>query len=330
MTASNTRKILYFIHGGTAVYDLVRSHVPPGFDLVTLEQDSDAERLAKLRDAEVVVVGSPKLERRHVDAAPDLKLVHHQGVGYHDTVDVAALTERGIPLAIAPGGTGEGVSEHTIMLMLAVCKRLAYVDAEMRRGVFHYSDLRPESRQLYGKTVGIVGMGRIGREVARRLLGFGVTLLYHDIVPAGLELEREFRLTRTDMDELLAKSDVVTLHVPLTPETFHMIDRAALAAMKAGTMLINCARGPVVSETALIEALRSGRLGGAGLDVFEQEPPQHPMPLAEFHNVVMTPHIAPGTVDAMHMKLHDVFANVQRLYAGEAVAEPDRVSGEVG
>ena len=317
MTVGTFRKVLYFILGDSGIYGLVRGHVPPGCELATLERGTDDERMEALQDAEVVVVGSPKLERRHIEAAPRLKLVHHQGVGYHDTIDVQALQERGIPMAIAPGGTGEGVSEHTLMLMLAVCKRLTFVDAEMRRGVFHYSDLRTESRQLHGKTVGIIGFGRIGREVARRLQGFGVTVIYHDIVPAGPDLERELRVTRAPLDQVLSRSDVVTLHVPLTPDTFHMIDRAALAAMKPGAMLINCARGPVVSEAALIEALASGRLSGAGLDVFEQEPPKHPMPLAQFRNVVLTPHIAPGTIDAMHMKLTDVFDNVRRLYAGE-------------
>jgi phosphoglycerate dehydrogenase-like enzyme len=243
--------------------------------------------------------------------------VQHQGVGYHDTVDLDALRERQIALALAPGGTSIGVSEHAIMLMLAVCKRLPYVDAELRQGRWHSSDLRAESRQLDGMTVGIVGLGRIGKEVARRLIGFRTTTLYHDIVDMPASVERECRARRVDLATLLRDSDIVTMHVPLTSATHRMIGTEALARMKPGAMLINCARGPVVDEAALVAALDSGRLGGAGLDVFEVEPPPQPTPLARFHNVVLTPHHAPGTRDAMRLKLQDAFANVARFFRGE-------------
>ena len=319
--AASRPKVLYFIQGNAPLYELVRSELPDGYELVTLDGGDEAERLEKLRDAEVVIVGGTRLARHHIEAAPRLRFVQHQGVGYHDTVDVDALRERQIALALAPGGTSIGVSEHTIMMMLAVCKRLAYLDAELRRGVWHANDMRAESRQLFGMTIGIIGLGRIGKEVARHLQGFGVTLLYHDILEMPAEVERELKVQRVSFDALLQASDLVTLHLPLTEQSFHMMNRETIARMKPGAMLINCARGPIVEETALVEALRSGHLAGAGLDTFEIEPPPPPPPFAEFRNVVLTPHNAPGTRDAMRMKMADIFHNVQRFYRSEPLID---------
>lgn len=319
--AQQRPKVLYFAHGPAELYDLLRSHAPPECELVTLETNTVEERLEKIRDAEVVILAGAYLDRRYLAAARRLRLVHFQGVGYHDAIDVAALAEAGIPLCIAPGGTGEGVSEHTIMLILAVCKRLAFVDAEIRRGVWHAHDMRTESRQLYGKTVGIVGLGRVGRAVAHRLRAFGVRMIYHDIAEIPAETERALDVTRVGFEALLAEADVVTLHVPLTEQTHQMMNAARFAAMKPGAIFINCARGPLVDEASLAAALASGHLGGAGLDVMVSEPPRFPTPFDSFRNVVLTPHIAPGTIDAMHMKMDDVFANVRRLLAGEALSD---------
>src|SRR5258708_16545234 len=157
------RKVLYFRPGNEALYDLVRSEMPGGYELVTLASGEDAERLAKIADCEAVIVGGFALTRPYIEAAHRLRLVQHQGVGYHDTVDLEALRERQIALALAPGGTSVGVSEHAIMLMLAVCKRLPFVDAELRQGRWHANDLRAESRQIHGMTVRILGLRRIGK-----------------------------------------------------------------------------------------------------------------------------------------------------------------------
>jgi phosphoglycerate dehydrogenase-like enzyme len=293
--------------------------MPKGYELVTLATGDREERLAKIVDCEAVIIGGHALTRPYIDAAPRLRLVQHQGVGYHDTVDLDALRDRQIALALAPGGTSVGVSEHALMMMLAVCKRLPFVDAELREGRWHANDLRAESRQIHGMTVGILGLGRIGKEVARRLIGFGVSTIYTDILDMPAELEKEIKVTRVGFEELLRRSDILTIHVPLTELTHHLFDTKALAAMKSGAMLINCARGPVVEEAALVAALDSGHLGGAGLDVFEEEPPRHPTPFARFRNVVLTPHHAPGTVDAMREKMREAFSNISRFFSGEAM-----------
>lgn len=317
----NTQKVLYFVHAGPDLYDLVRSHVPEGWTLVTLDTNGEQERLDKIADVDVVVLAGPKLERKYINAASKLRLVHYQGVGYHESADFEALRERGIPFAIAPGGTAESVSEHTIMLMISAYKLGGFVDAEIRRGIWHNHDLRAQSRQIYDKTVGILGMGRVGRAVARRLKPFGARIIYHDIEDVPPQIQEECNARPVGFDELLASSDILTLHAPETALTKNIINARTLGQMRRGAYLVNCARGGLVDEAALLDALKSGHLGGAGLDVRVSEPPPFPDPFNDLVNVVMTPHTAAGNLDAMHMKMADVFANVRRLETGQPLLD---------
>lgn len=309
-------RALYNSHATPEVYEIIASAAPPEVVLLTLERDSDEERKAKLAEADVVIAAGHKLHRGLIEAAPRLRLVHHQGVGYHDTVDTAALAARGIRLALTPEGTTVGVAEHAILLMLAVYKRLPFADAELRQGRFHVNALRPVSRELQGRTVGYIGMGRIGQATAERLRAFGTEGVYFDEF-ARLDPEREaaLGLRRADgLDALLEAAEIVTLHVPLTAATRHLIDDAALAKMRPGSTLINTARGGLVDEAALKRALVSGHLLGAGLDVFETEPTPANHILAPLPNVVLTPHIAAGTRDALTTKMAALFANVERFW----------------
>jgi phosphoglycerate dehydrogenase-like enzyme len=318
-------RVLYLSHATPEVYAIIRAAMRPGFDLVTLEHDDDEERRQRIADCEAVIVAARPLRRSLIEAAPRLRLVHHQGVGYQDTVDVAALRERSIALALTPEGTTTGVAEHTVLLLLAVLKRLPFADAELRQGRFHINALRPVSRELAGMTIGYVGMGRIAQAVAERLRAFATTGLYHD--PAvRLDAARAAALgvSPAGFDELLARADVVTLHLPLTAATRHLVGADALARMKPGAFLINTARGGLVDEAALAAALASGRLAGAGLDVFETEPVSPGHPLAGLANVVLTPHIAAGTRDALATKMRAVFANIERFFRGEPLANEIR------
>ena len=311
-------KVLYLSHATREVYDIIRAAVPAGFELVTLETNDDAERKRRIADCEAVIAASYPLRRDVIDAAARLRLVHHQGVGYQDTLDLAALKARGIPVAFTPEGTTTGVAEHTVLLMLAVVKLLPFADSELRAGRFHINALRPASRELAGMTIGYVGMGRIARATVERLHSFGTTGVYHDpAVRLAAEEEAALGVRAADLDEVLRSADIVTLHVPLTPGTRNLIDRAALARMKPGAYLVNTARGGLIDETALVEALAGGRLAGAGLDVFETEPLPAGHPLAAFRNVVLTPHISAGTRDALAMKMRAIFANIARFYRGE-------------
>jgi phosphoglycerate dehydrogenase-like enzyme len=317
-------KVFYHVKARQDFYDLIRSTMPADrYELLVMEGDSQEERLAKLAEAEMVIVGGLRLSEAEIEAAGRLRLVLHQGVGYHDTVATDALMKRQIRLAVTPQGTSEGVAEHAIMMMLATGRRLAYCDAELREGRWHSNTFRSTARQLLGATVGIIGLGRIGKQVAKRLIGFGTRTIYTDLLEMAPEIERDLQVTRATFDEILTHSDFITLHVPLTDSTHHMIDTAAIARMRPGTTLINCARGPVASQEALLEGLRSGHLGGVGLDVFEIEPLPAPNPFAEFPNVVLTPHHAPGTRDTMVIKFSEIFANADRFFSG------DRMENEI-
>ncbi|MBH68650.1 MAG: 3-phosphoglycerate dehydrogenase [Rhodospirillaceae bacterium] len=312
------RKVLYLVKAGEEFYELIRSVMPlDRYELLTLEDGTEKERHSLLSEVEMVIVGGIRMSEEDVEAAKKLRLVLHQGVGYHDTVATGLLMERQIRLALTPQGTSEGVAEHTIMMMLAVGRRLTFCDSELRKGIWHSNTFRSSARQLMGSTVGIIGLGRIGRQVAQRLIGFNTKTLYTDLLEIPREIERELHVTRTTLDGLLSESDFVTLHVPLTKLTHHLIDAAALAKMKPEVTLINCARGPVVSEKALLRALIAGQIGGVGLDVFETEPPVAPSPFAEFPNVVLTPHHAPGTRDTMIVKFREIFLNADRFFSGE-------------
>jgi phosphoglycerate dehydrogenase-like enzyme len=306
------RKVLYLSHATAEVYSIIRDAVPSGYELLTLEQDDDGERRSKIARCEVVVVAATPLRKPLIDCAAKLELVHHQGVGWQDTTDHAALRHRRIPLAFTPEGTTTGVAEHTVLLILAALKRLPYADAELRQGRFHINALRPVSRELCGMTVGYVGMGRIARAVAERLAPFGTRGIFFDPAVSSRE-----GLERKSFAEVLEQSDVVTLHVPLTPETRRLIDRESLARMKRGAYLVNTARGGLVDEQALFEMLQANHLAGAALDVFEEEPVRAGHPLARLPNVVLTPHIAVGTRDALATKMRTIFANVERFYRGE-------------
>lgn len=309
------KRVFYISHAPPEVYAIIRAQAPAGLELVTLERDSDEERRERIATCEVVIVAANPLRKPLIDAARRLELVHHQGVGWQDTTDHAELKARGIPLALTPEGTTVGVAEHTVLLMLSILKLLPFADAELRQGRFHVNALRPGSRELAGMTVGYVGMGRIARAVATRLRAFGTRGVFFDPDVAAFE-----DLERKSLDAVLAGSDVLSLHLPLTRETRHLIGAAELARMKPGAYLVNTARGGLVDESALIAALESGRLAGAALDVFETEPLPAGHPLTKLRNVVLTPHISAGTRDALSTKMRALFANVERFYRGEPLA----------
>jgi phosphoglycerate dehydrogenase-like enzyme len=311
----NLRRVLYLSHAPEKVYALWRARMPEGCELLTLSTNNDAERLEKLALADAVIVAPAVLKPEWVALAPRLQLVQHQGVGWEGETPIAALRERGIRLAINPLGTPEVVSEHALALTFACLRHIPRADAAMRRGEWLGTAIRPISRNLRGRTVGIVGMGRIGSAVAALLQPFGVRGLYADPavqLPEGLELALNFR--RVPLEVLLRESEVVTLHLPATAATRHIINDATLATMKPDAVLVNCARGAVVDEAALARALAAGTIRAAGIDVFDPEPPLPDNPLLELSNVVLTPHVAAGTMDAMMAKVEGATANLGRFF----------------
>ena len=309
------KKVFYLSHATPEVYSIIRATTPDGFELVTLEQNSDGERCGKIAECQVVIVAATPLRKPVIEAAKQLELVHHQGVGWQDTTDHRELKLRGISLALTPEGTTVGVAEHTVLMILAALKLLPFADSELRQGRFHVNALRPASRELSGLTVGYIGMGRIARAAAERLGAFGTRGIFFDpMVAAAPGLEHR------SFDQVLQEADVITLHLPLTAETRGLIGADQIARMKRGAYVVNTARGGLIDEAALVGALESGHLAAAALDVFETEPLPAGHPLTLMDNVVLTPHISAGTRDALQTKMRALFSNLQRFYRGEPLA----------
>jgi phosphoglycerate dehydrogenase-like enzyme len=313
-------RVLYWSQAPESVYAVLRRCASGIAELDTLSSDNQQLRAQALATADVVIVAAQPLTAADVAIAGKLKLVHHQGVGYQDTVPVACLAERGIRLALTPDGTTTGVAEHTVLLMLAVSKRLSHVDAELRQGRWHVNTYRSESREISGMTVGYIGFGRIGQAVATRLQAFGARAVFFDPAIEAKRLKLgDVEAFALPMDELLATSDIVSLHLPFSPAARHLIDAAAMAKMKPGSILINASRGGLIDEDALASALQSDHLAGAGLDCFEKEPAIKDHPLFAFHNVVVSPHCAAATIDALQTKMNALFGNIGRWQRGEAM-----------
>jgi phosphoglycerate dehydrogenase-like enzyme len=277
-------------------------------------QMTEDELLAALPGVRATVAGSEPYTTRVLAASPALRVIARVGVGY-DAVDLAAATAHGAAVTIAPGTNQDAVAEHAFSLILGLAKDVVAGHLGTRAGRWPRGITRP----VRGTTLGLAGLGRIGKSVALRGLAFGMRVLAYDPVPDtafaaghGIEL--------VGMDRLLAESDFLSLHLPLTPESRHLINRDTLARMKPGAFLINTARGGLVREADLVEALRSGRLAGAGLDVYEREPPP-PGPLLELDNVLLTPHAAGTDTRSLADMALSAAESIAALRRGEWPAE---------
>ena len=253
-----------------------------------------------------------------------MRWVHKWGIGL-DRIELPALERRGIGLAITAGANSQPVAELALALMLAVYRRIPYVNRVMRQGQWPTPEMRETCFQIQGKTVGLLGFGQIGQRLAQLLLGFDVTLLYHDLHAASPQTEQRLRARAVGLDELLARSDILSLHAPLTEATRHVLNAARLAAMKPGAILVNTSRGGLIDEAALFAALQSGHLRGAGLDAFDPEPPAADHPLFQLDQVVLSPHAGGGVFDNVAPVARHAFGNLARWQRGEAVGAPDLV-----
>ncbi|GIW94780.1 MAG: hypothetical protein KatS3mg110_2821 [Pirellulaceae bacterium] len=254
----------------------------------------EAETIAELAGVRAVLAGGGEPYTERVFAAlPELRVVARAGVGY-DRVDVQAATRHGVVVTITPTANHEAVAEHTLALLLALAKNIVANDRRTREGGWRSELARP----LRGQTLGLVGLGRIGRSVALRALAMGMRVIAFDVNPPQ-PFVSQHQIPIVPFHELLAQSDVVSLHCPLTPQTRGLFHREVFRQMKPGALFINTARGGLVVERDLVEALTDGTLGGAGLDVFETEPPAPQNPLFALPNVVVSPHVASADTRAM-------------------------------
>lgn len=275
--------------------DLLRS--VPGWVVDARAQRAREQLAADLADADALIVRSATtVDAGLIEAAPGLRVIARAGTGV-DNVDVDAATARGIVVMNAPGANSISVAELAIGLMLALSRNIAGADALMKQGV--WDKKRLTGAELRGKTLGIVGLGRIGQEVAARARAFGMTIVAHDPFISE-QVAEGLGLQLMPLDDLCAVADYLTLHLPVTSETRHMIDRDRLAKCKAGVRIVNTARGELIDDAALADALESGSVAGAALDVFENEPPVD-WRLPQMRQVVATPHIAASTVEAQEL-----------------------------
>jgi len=278
----------------------------------------------------LVTLLSDPIDAEVLDALPRLKIVAQYAVGY-DNIDVEHATKRGIMVTNTPGVLTETTADLAWGLLMAASRRIVEADRYVRRGKWRVA-WGPEMLlgvDVYGATLGIVGMGRIGYAMAKRATGFGMTILYtsRSMTDITMKAERELGAKRVDLDILLRSSDFVSIHVPLTKETRHLIDRDKLAVMKPTAILINTARGPVIDEEALAEALANGRIRAAGLDVFEKEPLAADSPLLDLDNVVLTPHIGSASIET-RSRMAEICA--RNLVAGlQGQRPPNLVNPEV-
>jgi D-3-phosphoglycerate dehydrogenase len=280
--------------------EVVRSAVPSPV--------KEADLLVALRGCRAIIAGGDALTRAVIDGSPDLAVIARFGVGV-DTVDVAAATERGIPVAIATNE--EAVADLAFALLLALARRVVEADAYVRRGAWG----RFDGADVWGRTLGVVGTGRIGAAVMRRARGFGMRILCHDVRPDG-ELARSLGAAYVPLERLLAESDFVTLHCSLNDATRGLVGRHELALMKPTAMLVNTARPGIVDEAALADALRERRIAGFAADVFAPAPPPRDWPLFAFPNVIATPWMASYTPDNMARMEIACAENVLRVLAG--------------
>ncbi|HEX8229959.1 MAG TPA: D-glycerate dehydrogenase [Chloroflexia bacterium] len=261
-----------------------------------------------------------------LEAAPALKVVANMAVGYNN-IQVDDATKRGIAVTNTPGVLTDTTADFAWSLLMASARRVVEADKFLRAGRFYgWGPLMMVGQDVYGKTLGVIGFGRIGRAVAKRATGFDMRVLYFDRHPADADTEKALNARAVSMEELLRESDYVTLHTDYNPETHHLIGRPELKSMKPTAYLINTARGAIVDEGALVEALKNGTIAGAGLDVFEREPEVHPG-LLELDNAVLAPHIASASLDTRNAMALMAAENVIAAIKGEM--PPNCVNPEV-
>lgn len=289
---------------------------PTGFELVRAEAGTPAYREA-LGEARYLVGFVDGLVGEGLyRAAPQLKLIQLLSAGY-DRADLAAARRARVPIANNGGANAVAVAEHALLLMLAVSRRLPLQHANVGSGRWRGNET-PRVHELRGRTLGIVGLGTIGKKTARLARAFGMTVQYYDVARLTEDAEDALGVRFRLLGEILRSSDVVSLHVPLNPSTRHLIGARELALLRPTAVLVNTSRGPVVDEAALTAALGEGRIAGAGLDVFDQEPPDPDNPLFSLDNVVLTAHLAGPTVESAPARLRNAFDNVERVERGDA------------
>ena len=318
-------KILWFGEFSDKVKEMMRSEAPDGFDLLFVRSKSDREEhLRVLAEADYISPNGILLTDEYILAAPKLKLIQCWGAGM-DAFHLELLQERNIALQSGAGLNASAVAEMAVLHMLALNRRLLYVDRTVRSGRWIKSEMRDQCRSIYGKTIGLLGMGNIARKAAGYLKAMDAgRILYYDIRRLSPEQEAELGVEFQELDDVVKQADILSIHLPLTERTKKLINRERLAMMKPDSILINTARGGIVDEEALIDALENHRIRGAGLDTFAQEPPAADNPLFAMDNVVVTSHGGGAVVENILPRIRHVYDCIVKFERGEP-ADPNYV-----
>lgn len=304
-----------------------------GFDVTHKPGLKEDEIISIINDYNVLIVRSgTKVTKKIIDASKNLELIARAGAGV-DNIDVTAATHRGIIVMNTPGGNTLSTAEHTMALLLSMCRNIPTANYELKQG--SWDRKKYLGTELFGKKIGIIGLGKIGKEVAIRCKAFGMDVIGYDPVLTQ-DAAQKLGVRLVSIDEIFEQSDIITVHVPLSNETKNLIDRKAIERCKDGVKIINCARGGIVNEEALLEGLKSGKVSSAALDVFEKEPPQFPNELIEHPKVVVTPHIGASTKEAQEKvaiqianQIIDYYQNGNLVGAVNAYALEKNITDEI-
>lgn len=308
------KTVLYLDETNEGIERLLVSHETPRLKFKFLSPSYGEQ--GSLKDADYIITTNVHVTEEVIDAAPNLKLIARAGVGY-DNVDIEYARKKGIDVTIARGANATSVAELVILLMLDCYRKVYLLNTSTKLGEWESWKYRHESFELSGKTIGILGIGAIGKEVVKRLSSFNVNVIYYNVRRLTESEEHELNISYRPLEEFLKLSDMVTLHIPLVESTKGLIGKKELSLMKKSAFLINTARGPIIDEQALIWALENEEIAGAAIDVFDQNPPDKSSPLLTMSNVIATPHIAGATIDAYNKIFKVSVENIIRKELGK-------------
>ena len=311
-------KVVFLTGLKEALVEEVVSYSPPDYEIVVLDKSSTEEqRINEVRDADFLLCYGQDPSDEVIKSLEKCRLVQLLAAGY-DRMNLDLLAELEIPCANNGGANSWAVADQAVLLMLAIYKQLLASDNSTREGRWAEPITGQNTFEMADKKVGILGIGNIGRQVAKRVQGFDAKVQYFDLYPLDERTAEELNVTYVSLEELFSTSDIISCHTPLTNDTKHIVNSNTLSLMKPTAILINTSRGPVVDEEALISALQSGVIAAAGLDVFEKEPVSPDNPLLKMDNVVATPHMAGTTWDTWARRANFGFENMERIRNGEA------------
>ena len=320
---TKTYKIAWLDIPAPKVEEINRSLLPANFILERPWSKDDHEELLRLvSDADFIMHTSIKITENMIQGMQKCRLIQKWGIGV-DSIDLDTARARGIPVAITAGANAVPVAELVVAHILTLYRRIIIADRSTRAGLWINKELRTQCFKIFGKKVGIVGMGNIGKHLARILRGFGAEIVYMDMTPLDPGKEAELGIRFESLQSICETCDIISLHVPLTPQTRHIISDKEISLMKPNAIIINTARGGLIDETALLRALENKRIAGAGLDVHEVGQPTADYPFAKLDNVVLTPHNGGGTFDNVEAVTKHAYGNMLKILRGEPLDPRD-------